>query len=191
MRCFIAVELPQAVKIRLREFQEELKRSGADVRWIKPDNIHLTLKFLGETEEEKVLKIKEALEKNYRDISAFSFEIKGAGVFPGMRSPRVLWLGIEDSDVLKTLQAGIEDETAGIGFKREDREFRAHITVGRFRSSRGKKNILDAIKLHANDSFGKVDVRAVSLMKSDLYPDGARHTRVFAVSLKSQLITND
>ena len=184
MRCFIAIELPEAVKSTLSGIEEELKKSKADVRWVKPDNVHLTLKFFGNIEEKKTEKIIEIMEGICNQYASFPIEIKGMGTFPNIKSPRVLWVGIEGNDTLKTLQKEIENRMESIGFEREDRAFTAHLTLGRFRSSIEKEGLLKAVKLHEKDTFvGSINVQSLSLIRSDLHPEGARYTKIIDIPL--------
>ncbi len=184
MRCFIAIELPEAVKSTLSGIEEDLKKSKADVRWVKPDNIHLTLKFFGNIEEKKTEKIIEIMENICNQYAPFTIEIKGMGTFPNIKSPRVLWVGIEGNDTLKTLQEEIENKMESIGFEREDRAFTAHLTLGRFRTSIEKEGLLKAVKLHEKDTFvGSINVQSLSLIRSDLHPEGARYTKIIDISL--------
>ncbi len=184
MRCFIAIELPEAVKSTLSGIEEDLKKSKADVRWVKPDNIHLTLKFFGNIEEKKTEKIIEIMENICNQYAPFTIEIKGMGTFPNIKSPRVLWVGIEGNDTLKTLQKEIENKMESIGFEREDRAFTAHLTLGRFRSSIEKEGLLKAVKLHEKDTFvGSINVQSLSLIRSDLHPEGARYSKIIDISL--------
>ncbi len=184
MRCFIAIELPEAVKSALSGIEEELKKSKADVRWVKPDNIHLTLKFFGNIEEKNTEKIIEIMENICNQYAPFTIEIKGMGTFPNIKSPRVLWVGIEGNDTLKTLQEEIENKMESIGFEREDRAFTAHLTLGRFRTSIEKEGLLKAVKLHEKDTFvGSINVQSLSLIRSDLHPEGARYTKIIDISL--------
>jgi 2'-5' RNA ligase len=186
LRSFIAIELPEAVKSALAELQQEFKKCGVDVKWVKPDNIHLTLKFLGNIEEKNVERIVKIIEGICSKYKVFSLEVKGTGVFPNIRSPRVLWVGIERNSLLTKLQRDVEDEMASIGFEREDREFIPHLTLGRFKSSIGKEGLMEEIELHRNDTFGLIDVRSLSLMKSDLKPSGAEYTRIAEAFLKGE-----
>ncbi len=178
MRCFIAIELPEAVKSALSGIEEELKRTGADVRWVKPENIHLTLKFLGNIEDSKAEKIADIMEKICNRCRPFEIEIKGAGMFPNTKSPRVLWSGLENSNVLKSLQEEIDEGMEAIGFDREKRGFTAHLTLGRVRSLKGKERLVEVMRLYEKENIGKMNVVSVSFMRSDLHPEGSRYTKI-------------
>ncbi len=182
MRSFIAIELPETAKSALAELQQEFKKCGADIRWVKPENIHLTLKFLGNIDEKNVDKVVKIIKEVCNRYNMFTLEVKGIGVFPNIKSPRVLWVGI-NGGVLAELQGEIEDGMASLGFERENRKFTAHLTLGRFRSSMGKEGLLEAIKLHEKDSFGSINVKSIFLMRSDLNPAGAQHTKIAGVFL--------
>lgn len=186
MRCFIAIELPEAVKSALSLIEEEFKKTRADVRWVNPNNIHLTLKFLGNIKEEITEKIKMLIEQICSNYKPFSIEIKDIGMFPNKKSPRVLWVGVEYNELLKTLQNEIDNAMASLGFERESRKFTPHLTLGRFRSARVNELFQEAIKLHEKDSFGSINVESISLMRSDLNPAGARYTKIADISLKTQ-----
>ncbi len=183
MRSFIAIELPETTKLSLAELQQEFKNCGTDIRWVKPENIHLTLKFLGNIEEKNVSSIVKKIEGACNKYTAFSLEISGVGVFPNTKSPRVLWVGVIGNEVFNGLQQEIESGMASLGFQRENRKFIPHLTLGRFKSSQGKGALLDKIQLYENNRFGLIDVMSISLMRSDLSPAGARHTRIAEVSL--------
>ena len=170
MRCFIAIELPEEVKSALSDIEDELKKTKADVRWVKPDNIHLTLKFLGNIEEKTTEEIIRKMEDICRRYNPIFLEIKGMGAFPSLKSPRVVWIGIYDNNNLKSLQEEIDRAMESIGFEGEDRAFTAHLTLGRFRSNTDKNKLLEAMKLHENDVFGSINVQSLSLMRSDLHP---------------------
>ncbi len=183
MRCFIAIELSHEIKSALRSIQDEFKKCGADVRWVHPDNIHLTLKFIGSAREEDTQKIISLMTDACKKYQTFTLEIKGTGIFPNINSPRVLWVGAEGDGILKGLQKDIEHGMGEIGFEPEDRKFTAHLTLGRFRSLTGKENLLKQIKLHENYSFGTIDIKSLSLMKSELHPSGSRYTKLAEVLL--------
>jgi 2'-5' RNA ligase len=186
LRSFIAIELPETIKSALAELQQELKRSEADIRWVKPENIHLTLKFLGNIEEKLVDDIVKAIETTCNKYPEFDLEIKGMGVFPNIKSPRVIWVGVNSSEILTDLQHNIESEMAALGFEPENRKFTPHLTLGRFKSSRGKEALLEDIKLHKDSKLGLINVKSVYLMRSDLSPAGARYTRIAEISLMGE-----
>ncbi|MCK5287205.1 MAG: RNA 2',3'-cyclic phosphodiesterase [Thermodesulfovibrionia bacterium] len=183
MRCFIAIEISEVIKSELLEIEEELKKHGADVRWLKPDNIHLTLKFLGNIKEEIAGKISGIIEAICSHYDSFDLTVKGLGIFPNRKSPRVLWVGIEGNNILSTLQKEVDEGMSSIGLENEKSEFTAHLTLGRIRSSRGKEALLDAINQRKNDNFGSITVKSLSLIKSDLSPTGATYTKISEVSL--------
>lgn len=178
LRSFIAIELPDTVKSALAGLQDDLKKEGADVRWVKPDNIHLTLKFLGDMDEGLVVDAVEKLKGTCSTFPAFNLEICGTGVFPNMKSPRVIWVGIMQSPLLADLQSSIEDGMSALRFTREKRTFTPHLTLGRFRSAKGKDALLEKIGLYKDSGYGMIDARAVSFMRSDLSPSGAKHTAI-------------
>ncbi len=187
MRCFIAINLPDAVKEILAGLQHEFKKCGADIRWVRPENIHITLKFLGDINEETAGHIVEIVEMACKEHSAFNFEIFGAGVFPDKKPPRVLWAGLRTGEVLSELQQKIEDGTASLGFKKEKRRFAPHLTLGRFKSSRGKEDLKEKIRLYENTGFGSFDTGSVCLMKSDLSPSGAKYSIIKEVFLRENI----
>lgn len=134
LRAFIAVRFPDPLNSHLRGLQENLKSRGWNVRWVRPDNIHLTIKFLGNIETARVEPICCALSELCRLEAPLNLSLKGVGVFPGLKRPRVVWAGIgEGRDRLIALQRRVEDRLAAGGIKREARPFRAHLTLGRFR----------------------------------------------------------
>ena len=185
MRSFIAIELPEGVKSAISELQQEFKKCKADIRWVKPDNIHLTLKFLGDTDEKIFDSIVEATKEACIVYKEFALEIKGVGVFPNMRAPRVLWVGISDNDSLSGLQKSVEDGLIKLGFSPEKRRFRPHLTLGRFKSSSGKEGLYDKIEEHKNLKLGSIEVKSIFLIKSELTPSGSEYTKIAGIDLKN------
>lgn len=178
MRSFIAIELPESVKTAISALQNELKKCGADVRWVRPEGIHLTLKFLGDVKEKDVDGIVKSIEGTCKKYNSFNVEIKGTGVFPNMKSPRVLWIGVSGNEVLLKLQKDIEEGMASLGFEKENRQFSPHLTFGRFKSLYGKEALMGKIEMYRDRNFGSIEASSISLMRSDLNPAGARYTRI-------------
>lgn len=185
MRCFIAIELSDKVTSLLCEIEERLKKSKANIKWVKPENIHLTLKFLGNIKEENADEISQKMKKACKKYKPFTIEVTGIGIFPNLRAPRVIWAGILENNTLQQIQESIDLEMMSLGFEREKRKFKPHLTLGRFRSGTGKEGILEEIKTHEKNSFGTVHAQSISLMKSELHPEGARHTKISEVTLNT------
>ncbi|UCF86915.1 MAG: RNA 2',3'-cyclic phosphodiesterase [Nitrospiraceae bacterium] len=178
MRSFISIELPEETRNALSRVQKEFEKCSPDIRWVKPGNIHLTLKFLGNIEDEIAENITVMMRKVCSKFPSFILTLQGAGMFPNVRSPRVLWIGLNGNDVLAALQKEIEDGLEPLGFKSEKRKFTPHLTLGRFRSSIGKDCLRKVMERQATNRFGTIKVLSVALMRSDLHPSGARYTKI-------------
>lgn len=183
MRSFIAIELPKTMQSVLSDIQRDFKKSDADVRWVRPENIHLTLKFLGTVEESMIRSITDVLKKASGKSRAFTLALSGVGIFPDVRSPRVVWIGTKECAVLIDLQRDIEEGLALLGFEREKRKFTAHLTLGRFKSARGKRTLMEILETCRGREFGSFGVGSISLMKSDLSQAGAKYMRIAEVWL--------
>ncbi|MDO8281708.1 MAG: RNA 2',3'-cyclic phosphodiesterase [Thermodesulfovibrionia bacterium] len=178
LRCFIAIELPEEIKESLAETQRELQKYGADIRWVRPENIHLTLKFLGDTAEDHIKKISENLSGVCKGFKVFNLEMTGLGVFPGTMSPKVLWAGLIGSNNIIDLQKEIESSMAEIGFKPENRVFSPHLTIGRFRSPENKDALLEAVTSEKVKNQGIFEVKTAVLIKSSLTNSGSVYTKI-------------
>jgi len=183
LRSFIAIELPLSIRSALVELQQELKGCNADIRWVKPDNIHLTLKFLGDVTEGRIDEIIEGTREVCGRHCQKGLEVRGLGVFPNRRSPRVLWVDVIGDGQLSGLQSDIEDAMSRAGFKKEKRGYTPHLTIGRFRSLKDKDQLFERITKLSNSSLGFMVVKSVALMRSDLSPAGAKYTRIAELPL--------
>ena len=185
MRAFIAIELPEEIKQGIARVQEQLKRSGASAGWTRPEGIHLTLKFLGEVPDAKSQEIMGALSGAVKGSGALNLEIAGAGAFPNVRAPRVLWMGVAgDIEKLAALQATIEDAMETIGYEREARRFSPHLTLARIKFPKPRENWQQAVEGIRDVNLGAFEAGHVSLMKSDLRREGAVYTEAGRVDLK-------
>lgn len=173
LRCFLAVGMPSPVKERLAEAVEELKKSRADVRWVPAENMHLTLKFLGATEGDFVGRIAGVLSDILSSYAPFYIKISGVGCFPDMRRPKIIWAGIEESRRLSDLTRDVEAGMVGLGYAAERRAFSPHLTIGRVKSGRGVPEMISAVEKLSAAGFGDVEIKKVTLMKSELRPAGA------------------
>jgi len=175
MRSFIAISFPEELKEVLAGIQQELKQSRADVKWVKPENIHLTLKFLGEIKEDLAEKICSVIKKIAQENSSFNLELSGLGAFPKLDSPRVIWLGIDNDRQIVKIAGELEKEMQCLGFAPEARRFSSHITLGRARSALNRPALVEQVKsLNQKVSSLKAgcSVERLTLFKSTLTPSG-------------------
>jgi 2'-5' RNA ligase len=183
MRTFIAIELPSEIKSALASLQTELRRAGADVSWTRPENIHLTLKFLGEVDERRIGEVEKVCVASAAEFQPFTLRLNETGVFPNARQPRILWAGLA-GEIEKTaeMRKRLDDGLALIGFEREEKDFRPHLTIGRVKSN-GKIRELFAIAGARQVPALSFVVTEIVLMKSELHPAGARYTPMAKASL--------
>jgi len=176
LRCFVAIEIPEPIKRDIGELLEILKKYNVDVKWIRHENLHLTLKFLGNTPEDLLPKIKEFLLNIVLSYEPFNIKIYTTGVFPNKKYPRVIWVGVEDSGILTKLKKDIENSMVLLGYQKEDREFNPHLTLGRVRSQKGIVNLINELDNFKDRDFGGINVESIKLMKSELKPKGAEYS---------------
>ena len=189
IRSFIAVELPGELKQALARLQEKLKSAGSvPVKWVAPENIHLTLKFLGDINPGITGKITLELEKAARDTHPFDIQVSGLGVFPDMNRVQVIWIGLAgELEKLGRLQKHIEANLIPLGFPAERRPFTPHLTIARVRDYARPDDRLKLGKLIAGTSFDtkyRIDVKAIHLIKSQLTREGPIYSRISTVTLK-------
>ena len=177
IRCFVALNLPSELKGRLAELEARLKEARADVSWVKPENVHLTLKFLGGVEEVRIPFVKRAIQEGLRGEGPLVLSLASLGVFPNPRSPRVVWVGVEgDTDRLQKLQERLEQALGEVGFPREARSFSPHTTLGRMRSRQGAASLMELVGHLGEYKAGSMKAESIELMRSLLHPAGAIYT---------------
>ncbi len=183
MRCFIAMELPQAVRNRLRVLIERMKPLCSSVKWVGAENLHLTLKFLGEVRDESLPEVEKAIIEAAASHPAIGLQALGLGVFPNPNWPKVVWAGLvepEGGDKLQSFQKGMEEALEPLGFNPEKRKFTPHLTIGRINARRGKplplERLMREVQARKMEDFGSFKAREIVLFKSDLKPSGAVHT---------------
>lgn len=191
IRCFIAIELPDEVKVGLHQLQAELKLPGHTfVKWVAPESVHITLKFLGNIDPEKVTPITKIIEQAGKTFRPFQLETGEVGAFPNLRQPRVLWLSIRgDLDKLIALQQRIDDGLAQLQFAKETREFTPHLTLARLRqgtSPQERREFGELVMKTPIEANYKINVDSISLMKSQLLPSGAVYSRLSQVRLTAE-----
>ncbi len=185
IRSFIAMEINDEVRDGLFRAQVSLKKSGTKVAWVAPQNIHLTLVFLGTIFDSKVAELKPVLDEVASGTFAFGFGVQDVGFFGTAKAPQVIWAGIDDeSQSLRDIQQRLSERVAGLGIKLEDRPFRPHLTLGRVRSTFGVDRLTSALQSVRSTHFGRVDVKRLLLMQSHMEPQGVRYTILHEASLK-------
>ena len=196
LRTFIAIELDQELKTTLAGIQARLRGAVPPraVRWVQPEGIHLTLKFLGDTPLDKVEQVKVALARAAGQIPAFTVTVGGVGCFPDARRPRVVWVGVQEpSGSLARLWQTVESQVAPLGFPTEKRPFSPHLTLGRvqrYASGGEVRDIGQAVEALAAEMAGAQDemaVTSVAYIKSDLRPTGAIYTTLVEAGLQGQV----
>ena len=179
IRSFIAIELPLLIKSSIEEIQHKLKSSTADVRWVRPEGIHLTLKFLGNIEEERISEISDLVTQCASDISSFPLTVRTLGAFPNEKNPKVIWVSADDDSCsLSKLHQALENRLSHIGFKVEKRAFSPHLTLGRLKSPKGKRELITTLADHKQSECGTFEAQEVCLFKSELKPSGALYTKL-------------
>ena len=195
MRLFIALDIDELINERIARFMEGVQGFAPDARWVKPESLHVTLKFIGEQPESSVEQIKLAL----RSVSAEAIEIqfRGFGFFPTTKSARVFWIGMEAGPQLASLAASIEERMEALGIPKEDRPFSPHLTIARrsggsgsprWRRQDGPNRVFKLLqeKLSALPlpGFGTMTPREFFLYQSQLSPKGSKYTKLERFALK-------
>jgi RNA 2',3'-cyclic 3'-phosphodiesterase len=188
VRLFIAIALPASLQQKLDEAAGLLKNNQTRaVHWVAGKNIHLTLKFLGEVESNKIEPISQVIQAESQRIEPFELSAGGVGAFPNLRRPRVVWIGLQAPQVLSDLTAAIDRGTQQLGFPGEDRPFSPHLTLGRVSQNASPAEVQSIVQVLSNakiGSLGSFTVNQVTLFRSDLQPNGAVYTPLFTAALQ-------
>ena len=185
IRAFVGVRIDPKIAQKISEVQSQLKQSLTGIRWVAQENLHFTLKFLGGVEEEKIAPIIDAVERAVRPSQPFSLTAGGIGVFPDIRRPRVLWVGLE-AQGLKVLAQEMETTLEPLGFAPEGRAFKPHLTIGRWRNTAAKTQRLEeVIDRWKDQDFGQSTVAEVVLFQSILKPNGAVYSPLRVIPLST------
>ena len=180
IRTFLAIELPEEVRNEIAGIQRRLKKNIRGViTWVRPERIHLTLKFFGNISGDDVVNISRVVENSVAGVKPLSLSIKAVGVFPDVMRPRVIWVGINGdvvplSNLHKVMDHGFQD----YGFKREERPFRPHLTLGRIKSPKGMVGLATVVEGGGDYVAGQFQAGGLTLFKSDLTSGGAIYTKL-------------
>jgi 2'-5' RNA ligase len=195
MRIFIALDITEEIRRRIERFIEGLQNFAPDVHWVRPESLHVTLKFIGEKSDETVKSIKQAL--NSISATSFALTFRGYGFFPSVRSARVFWTGIESGPEFAALAALVDESTASLNIPREDHPFTPHLTLARGKSAapQGRRGdapnerfakLQEKLSAFGVPDFGTMTAHEFFLYQSRLSRDGAYYTKLAKFALKSQ-----
>jgi len=173
IRTFIAIDINPAIRKALQQLQDDLKQCDCRIKWIQPDNIHLTLKFLGDVKLKKIDDVNQALEDLAQNIKPFETELTETGAFPSIDRPQILWAGLkDDQQQIADLAASLENKLGMIGFKKEQKKFSPHITIGRIRTPRNLKALSQELSGYSLPTGISQSIQEVILVKSTLTSTG-------------------
>jgi 2'-5' RNA ligase len=186
IRSFLAFELPPDIKRMVKDISEDIRRTRLDLKCVKVDNIHLTVVFMGNIRSEDVLAIGEEAGGVCADFDPFEIALKGLGVFPNTRRPRVLWLGLEvETERISSFRDSLQERLLDFGVREEKRAFTPHLTLGRFRKPEKCDPLLgDIISRYADIKGPAGRLEELVMFKSELRPGGAEYTRLKSFPLK-------
>jgi len=171
IRSFLAIELDQELVPKILDVQKEFKKTNTNIKYVPSKNMHFTLKFFGNIDLDMVEDISDAVNKVIKNYSSFDLNIKNCGCFPNKNVIKVLWLGLEEGSPIKSLQKDLDKEFKKLGFKKE-KNFISHLTIGRVKSPKNKKEIRQTIEKLEDIEIGQFSVSKICLKKSTLTPQG-------------------
>jgi len=193
LRAFIAVEIPIVIRQAVCDAASDLQTEvGALVRWVPMENMHLTLKFIGDISPSNVDMLSQMLRAEADLFNCFELHLSGLGSYPSLKRPRVIYIGIQAPAALEALHRGIESASRRLGYESEERGFSPHLTIGRVKqnvTATEQQTIRRALEETKIDSLGTARVDSVHLYKSDLKPTGSVYTRLFSAPLKKVVTT--
>lgn len=180
-RGFIAIDIN--VTPNILKFIKDITNSNADVKLVEPQNIHITLKFLGDVQEDKINDIEQIMKDSVKETEPFTIKLSGTGVFPNQNYIRIIWIGMKNVKKIETISKNIDENLTQLGFKREKRGFSSHLTIGRVKTAKNKQLLLKAIENYKDLEFSTHEVNSIKLKKSDLTPKGPIYTTLREVKL--------
>lgn len=185
-RTFVAVLIAEDLTQKVAEVQSEAKKLAPDVKWVAPENVHVTLKFLGDVREDRLPQVLSAIEDALRGRSAFEMSLSGIGAFPNPERAKVVWIGIEKGiDHIRELAKAVESGLERVGFSPENRPFKAHVTIGRIKTSKYLGRLAEGMdKIEAED-MGSQKVTSIAVMQSELFRDGPLYTPMAVFELNN------
>lgn len=184
LRLFISVNLPRELIDKISDIQKEFSSFSQSVKWVKPEDVHITLKFLGPTSIDKISLVAGTIKDISKNHKSFSVDVKGLGCFPTLKSPRVIWMGIvKGINFLKEIADDIDNEMLKFGFPKEEREFKPHLTIGRVKALKDRRSLTNRIEKFSDLEFGSIQVKYIFLIQSQLNKGGPKYTVLYKYML--------
>lgn len=177
MRLFVAIDLPESIRAGMARLRASLEPASPGLRWVRPEGVHITLKFIGEVAEEWLAAIRQALSE-VKGFEPAEITIAGSGFFPTDKHARVFWIGVEAKPSLADLAEAIESRLDLVGIRREERAFHAHLTLGRFREPENPARLKEALAKAGPIHLGGFRAHEFHLFQSHLSPKGAEYTKL-------------
>ena len=183
IRTFIAIDIPQEIKMELDKLISTFRQSGADIKWVKAANLHMTLRFLGDIPRDSVPGLAKEIEANIKAFGKFRLALSGLGGFPNLKRPRVIWVGSGvGTDRLMSLAPLVEKSCINYGLGEGDKPFSSHLTIGRVKIPKGLDKLTAKIEATRFET-SPFDIEEVIIFKSDLSPSGPKYTKLEMIKL--------
>jgi len=171
LRTFLAVDIDENLISNILNVQKELKTTNADIKYVPKENLHFTLKFFGDLDKDMVSKISEVITDILKDFKPIELDINGLGTFPDEDNIKVIWIGTSKNNELLNLANRLNEKFSNLGFKK-DKDFKSHLTIGRMRNSKNKKEVKNIVNKFKDLKIGKMKISKLPLKKSELTPNG-------------------
>lgn len=171
LRAFLAIDVDEELKAKMYRVIKEFQKIDANIKYVDLENIHLTLKFFGDIDTEGIDLLSSKISQVVSNFDRFAIKIKGCGAFPNTSRIKVIWLGIDDDQLIKQLHDELDKEFVQLGFD-EDKRFSSHLTIGRMKSAKGKNKVKSTIEEFSEVDIGEMEVDKIILKKSTLTPSG-------------------
>ena len=181
IRTFIAVDIPVSQKIK--DLISEIKKTGVNAKLVEPENIHITLKFLGETNTAIVNDIENIMKESTGKINPFEIKLRNVGVFPNKNYIKVFWIGVQNTELLAKTAKDIDEKLNNLGFEKDKREFSAHLTIARIRDAKNKEKLLQLMQKYKDVEFQNIQVDKIILKKSQLTQKGPVYTNLREIKI--------
>jgi RNA 2',3'-cyclic 3'-phosphodiesterase len=184
MRTFVSIEIPDDIKKKISDLIEKAKLHLTPIKWVENKNLHVTLKFIGQVEDDKIMSIIDCVKDSIKGTRPFSLSFAGMGLFPDAKHPNVLWVGIDKgSDKAKELSEKIECRITKEGYRGEEKDFTAHLTIGRIKEKIDIESLSKFVQKNGNVDLGSFKVGHISIMKSTLREAGPIYDEIEKITL--------